>query len=65
MSEDEFVEMKMERVSSHGMRWERDGTCYEQVDDGPWERRPDCDWGTPTGDLLIDPWIQDILKEKP
>ena len=49
---------------SHGMRWEQDGTCYEQNNDGPWERRPDCDWGQPNGDLLFAPWIQEIVKEK-
>lgn len=48
---------------SHGMRWDLDGRCFERFDNGPETRRPDMDFGTPNGDLLIDPWIQDCVRK--
>ena len=50
-------------VHSHGMRWDREGRCFETVNNGPETRRPDCDWGTPHGDLLIEPWVQEALRK--
>jgi len=49
---------------SHGLRWDHDGACWEQNNNGPWVRCPDRDWGTPMGDLLIDPWIQEAIKTR-
>lgn len=51
-------------VSSRAMRWDPDGHCWEQVDGGPWERRRDRDFGTAEGDLLIDPWIQEAIRDR-
>lgn len=51
--------------SSHSRRWDIDsGQCFEIVNGGPETRRPDCDFGTPTGDLLIEPWMQELLREE-
>lgn len=48
---------------SSGMRWDKNGTCEQTVNGSPWERRPECDYGTPMGDLLVQPWIQNALKD--
>lgn len=52
---------KMTGKFSVGVRWDDAGQCYESVNDGPEQRRHDMDFGTPKGDLIMDPWIQDIV----
>lgn len=54
---------KKEQHYSRAMHWDKEGRCFEQVNNGPTERRPDLDYGTPNGDVLIDPWIQQALRE--
>ena len=63
-ADEELVPITITTSETYHMWWEQDGTAYEQRNDGPVTRRPDCDYGTPTGDLLVDPWIQEILKDK-
>ncbi len=53
--------MRFTSVSRHAMWWDDTGQCFEVIDDGPDTRRPECDFGTPTGDLIIDPWMQDAI----
>ncbi len=48
---------------SHSLKWTPNGQCLERYDDDEWIRREDLDFGTPNGDLIIDPWIQDALKQ--
>lgn len=57
----EVVQLTM--THSMSMRWDLDGRCLERINDGPEQRRPDMDFGTPNGDLLIDPWIQDAVRK--
>jgi len=53
---------RMRPVTSFGMRWDDQGRAYQRTDDGPETRSPEFDFGTEAGDLLVDPWIQDILR---
>jgi len=62
---------RMKRVSfratvthSRSVRWDEHGRCFESLDDGPEQERPDLAFGTPMGDLLIAPWIQAIVRKK-
>ena len=66
---DGFVTIRMgAKTYSSEIRWNHDGSAESRQADGeiakdqPWEPRPDLAYGTPMGDLLIDPWIQDALK---
>jgi len=59
----ELVPITLTHGASTHMWWENNGECWETMNDGPATRRPDLDWGTPTGDLLIAPWLQDVLRE--
>lgn len=43
-------------------RWDDAGRCFESTNNQPEQRRPDLDFGTPGGDSLIDPWMQDLIK---
>lgn len=52
------------RGPSRKMWWEKDGTCFEQIDDEPVKRRSDLDWGTPNGDLIVAPWMQKAITKK-
>ena len=45
------------------LQWDTCGKCSESVSEGPIHRRADLDFGTRIGDLLIDPWVQDMLRK--
>lgn len=62
-STDEAEDLWTVEYSCHS-RWDAEGHCLESVNGGPETRRPDMDFGTPLGDLLIDPWIQSLIKER-
>lgn len=63
--DEEVVGCRVTCSGWHGLEWSHDGTCRETSSEHPEPaRRPDLDWGTPGGDLLIDPWMQDALKQK-
>jgi hypothetical protein len=53
---------------SRSTRWTSDGVAETRTvtggKDSGWQRDPSMDYGTPMGDLIIDPWIQDALKGK-
>ncbi len=61
---EELVPVKLLFGPSYSHWWNESGQCFEQTDDGPVTRRDDLDFGTPMGDLLVDPWIQTALKDK-
>lgn len=56
-------QVQLKVAHSHGMQWDRKGRGFEWDGEGPKTRRPDCDFGTPPGDLLIDPWMQEALRK--
>lgn len=50
--------------TGYSLRWDDAGHCSEQVGTkASRHRRADLDFGTPIGDLLIDPWVQDMLRK--
>jgi hypothetical protein len=60
---DDEVLVPITLMHEHGFSatWDDAGICRETLPDGSTVRRPDLDWGTQNGDLLIDPWIQDAM----
>lgn len=58
-------ELTLTVTSGYGVYgwWEANGECFERINDGIAYRRPDLDWGTTDGDLVVAPWIQALLKE--
>jgi hypothetical protein len=47
----------------HGMAWHRSFEGGPIPADMPWEPRPDLAFGSPMGDLIIDPWFQDAMAD--
>ena len=59
---DDRIELTV--TDSYRTRWDHHGRCFERVNNGPEARRPDLDFGTPMGNLLIDPWLQNAIRDK-
>lgn len=61
---DDFEVVDVTVLSQYSMVWDEDGRCEEQVNGGPWTRRPDMDFGTEGCAVLYAPWLQEAVLNR-
>jgi hypothetical protein len=57
------VGLTLTGTQSDTLQWDAKGKCSESINGGRRHRRSDLDFGTRIGNLLVDPWVQDILRK--